>query len=95
MKLVRDKIPEQIRAEGREPEVYTAEHDELKQLLLDKLNEEVAEFVEAPNEEDFADILEVMHGICKHFGWRMEEIEEVRVAKREKLGGYPGGTVLK
>lgn len=95
MKLVRDKVPDDIRANGKEPTVYTASHDELKKLLLDKFKEEVDEFCDAPNEEDLADVVEVVHGLCKHFGWPIEEIEETRMRKREILGSYAGGTVLK
>ena len=48
-KLVRDKIPEIIRADGKECEVRVAEGKEKYELLEKKLMEEVNEFLEDNN----------------------------------------------
>ena len=43
-KLVRDKIPDIIRADGEEPSIRIASKDEFYTLLVQKLDEEVDEF---------------------------------------------------
>lgn len=44
-KLVRDKIPQVIKATGKECEFEIARNEERYKLLEDKLNEEVNEFL--------------------------------------------------
>ncbi|HXK36305.1 MAG TPA: nucleoside triphosphate pyrophosphohydrolase [Candidatus Paceibacterota bacterium] len=79
-KLVRDRIPEIIRAKGLIPVVHN-ERDPLQftKRLRDKLLEEVNEFMESGKREELADILEVVHA-CADFmgiGWdRLVAIKE-------------------
>ena len=47
-KLVRDKIPEIIESKGKSCVVEVATSEEYIQRLIDKLQEEVQEFVENP-----------------------------------------------
>jgi len=63
-KLVRDKLPEIIRQHGKTPVLRkVANQDELAQLLVAKLEEEVAEYRESGNPEGLADILEVIRAL--------------------------------
>jgi len=94
MKLVRDKIPSIIEADGQHAVWHTAEHDELTKALREKLEEEVSEFLETPCEEEVADILEVLHGLCNHYGFSWHDVQDELEKKRAKKGGYDAGTIL-
>lgn len=80
-KLVRDKIPDIIRKEGREPVTRTLEDEEFTAALDAKLQEEVAEYVENPSMEEIADILEVLEAIV---AMRKYPQAELRRAKNKK-----------
>lgn len=65
-KLVRDKIPDMIRADGHTPYTHIAVGSELKQALWTKLDEEYVELrcaepANAPGE--LADLLEVLDAL--------------------------------
>ena len=93
-KLVRDKIPEIIIASGAVPTTHIAKDDEYRRLLLTKLQEEAAEFVEEPNQEEAADILEVLNAMCDLMGWNMEDIQRLRQEKAKKRGGFKQRIIL-
>jgi len=88
-KLVRDKIPEIIRAEGLEPVIYAADAEEYASRLRDKLQEEVGEFIASDNDpEELADILEVVYALAEQAGTSREQLEKLRAAKADKRGGF-------
>jgi predicted house-cleaning noncanonical NTP pyrophosphatase (MazG superfamily) len=93
-KLVRDRVPEIIRAKGEVPIVYHAEPDEYRQRLRDKLVEEVDEFLaegEAEREaalEELADVLEVVHALAVELGSSAEELEQIRSTKAAERGAF-------
>lgn len=93
-KLVRDKIPEVIQKSGKTCETKVIDGEALKEALVAKLKEEVAEFEEAHSMEEMADILEVLEGICKFHHWDMEEVLKVKSEKRDKRGGFEQGIML-
>ena len=93
-KLVRDEIPEIIKASGAVPTTHIASDDEYRSSLLTKLGEEAAEFIEEPNQEEAADILEVLNAMCNLIGWNMEDIERLRQKKAEKRGGFKKRIIL-
>jgi predicted house-cleaning noncanonical NTP pyrophosphatase (MazG superfamily) len=66
-KLVRDKIPQIIKKQGKNIVFRIAEKQEYKELLLAKLQEEVNEFVSDQNEEEIADILEVIDALIEKY----------------------------
>ena len=59
-KLVRDRIPEIIKDSGGDPNCYILTPIEYREALIDKLKEEVDEFIESRTVEELADILEVI-----------------------------------
>ena len=87
-KLVRDKIPQIIIADGRTPIVRILSDEEYLSELDRKLNEEVAEYQADKSLEEMADVLEVLLAICEARGHSVDELMEVRDKKREKRGGF-------
>ncbi len=93
-KLVRDKIPEIIRAAGKEPVTDVIPAEKMAAALDRKLQEEVSEFLESHNLEEIADVLEVLHGIARNMGEEWESVERARLEKREARGGFEEGICL-
>jgi len=93
-KLVRDKIPQIIEADGKKCEIRIAGKEELFQLLEAKLLEEAAEFNEAKNLEELADLMEVIFGLAKALGYSEEEIMKIRESKKEVRGGFEKAIIL-
>lgn len=87
-KLVRDKIPEIIEADGKECKTRILSNDEYIAALEAKLNEEVAEYQADKNLEEMADVLEVLQAICVARGYSLTELEVMRAKKAEKRGGF-------
>ena len=87
-KLIRDKIPEIIEADGKKCEVEVMDDEEYKEYLKDKLLEEAEEYVESGEIEELADVLEVMKAIAEVEEVGFEEIEEMRKEKAEKRGRF-------
>ena len=95
-KLVRDRIPDIIRAAGKTPVVRTiADSDELKRRLIDKLDEEMQEYKESGSVEEIADIMEVLQALTeKVHGLKWEDVREIQGRKWEERGGFDAGVVL-
>ncbi|NCF33535.1 MAG: phosphoribosyl-ATP pyrophosphohydrolase [Proteobacteria bacterium] len=87
-KLVRDKIPEIIRNDGKTCSVRILEHWEMNDALGAKLREEVDEYLIANDAEELADILEVVYASAERLGVSKDELEEIRAAKAAKNGGF-------
>ena len=87
-KLVRDKIPEIIEADGKACKTHILSNDEYIAALEAKLNEEVAEYQADKNLEEMADVLEVLQAICIARGYSLEELEALRVKKASERGGF-------
>lgn len=92
-KLVRDKIPEIIFNTGSRPKVYIANEIEYSEHLKQKLQEEVAEFLEDPCVQELADIQEVILSIASMNGWE-QLLERERVAKNINRGGFSKRFIL-
>jgi predicted house-cleaning noncanonical NTP pyrophosphatase (MazG superfamily) len=88
MKLVRDKIPEIMRAAGQRAVVHTADPIEFQVLLRQKLTEEVDEFLMSQDPEELADILEVLYALADCLGLDAAGLEALREAKAELRGGF-------
>lgn len=99
-KLVRDKIPEIIREhDGIDPNCRIVSSDTEFQRVLDaKLDEEIAEFRNAPSKksraEEIADVMEVLLALAARDGYTPGQIEDIRMEKREKRGGFELGIML-
>lgn len=87
-KLVRDKIPEIINADGRKFKSRILSEDEYKRELNKKLQEEIKEFLEDNNVEELADIVEVIYGLLDSMNISAEEFEKIRKSKVDKRGAF-------
>jgi predicted house-cleaning noncanonical NTP pyrophosphatase (MazG superfamily) len=90
-KLIRDRIPEIIRAAGYNPVIRTLDESRYTEALLVKLLEEAHEAQVAPAQElseELADVLEVLMSIASAVGITWEQILNVAAAKRNERGGF-------
>ncbi len=95
-KLVRDRIPEIIRANGETANFRIVEsRAEYLAGLLAKILEESVEVRVAVESEDpveiakeIADVREVLDAIAAEFAIPAEEVERVQKERREKRGGF-------
>ena len=94
-KLVRDRIPEIIEADGNTCITEVLPDDRYLQMLDAKLDEELAEYQESKSLEELADLLEVMRAVVKARGWTWEQLELVRQEKTAKRGGFEKKILLK
>ena len=94
-KLVRDRIPEIIEADGKTCGCETLSDEDYLTLLDQKLNEELTEYQESKSLEELADLLEVMQAAVKARGWTLEDLERVRADKAAKRGGFEKKILLK
>ena len=93
-KLVRDRIPDIIRAQGKKMSVVVADDDEYRKRLIDKLQEEFDEYKRDGTTEELADMLEVIRAIikCDQLSW--DELEQVRIRKKNQRGGFEKRLIL-
>lgn len=94
-KLVRDKIPEIIKADGKECDYIIADKKYHYELLEKKLQEEVGEFLEDKNLEELADVMEVLFGLADSLGYSEDDLVNMRLKKKDERGGFKEGIVLK
>ncbi len=87
-KLVRDKIPEIIKADGKEPITRVLSEQEFLNELDKKLNEEVEEYQADKSLEELADVLEIVYTICESRGYAIEDLMEIKAQKKDKRGGF-------
>ena len=94
-KLIRDKIPALIAAEGRRAKTKRLRGKALARALADKLAEEHAEFVAARDSahriEELADIVEVATALAKCLGRNKTQFQRVIDTKRAARGGFSKG----
>jgi predicted house-cleaning noncanonical NTP pyrophosphatase (MazG superfamily) len=89
-KLVRDKIPEQIRATGRRCEVRVLKPDAYREALAAKLREECEEYWAERTVDELVDVVEVVRALLAVDGWSWDQFEHRRLAKLAERGGFSG-----
>jgi len=99
-KLVRDLVPDSIRAEGRDLQYKVLSQYQYKECLRDKLREEVGELIQVLGDspmvqgqkdrllEEMADVEEVLHAIKEAWGVTSKDLNEVASIKRELKGAF-------
>lgn len=90
-KLIRDRVPQIIRAQGDEPIVRIADHGEYRELLRAKLVEEAHEVATADDvhvPEELADVLEVVLALAADLGLDAGGLDRLRAAKTVERGSF-------
>lgn len=97
-KLVRDKVPEQIADRGEHFEMVRLEGEAMVIALRRKLLEEALEALDASAGTDLvgelADVQEVVKAIAKAIQVSPQQLEEERLRKLKKRGGFEEGYML-
>ena len=93
-KLVRDRIPEIIEADGKRCEVQVLDDEAYARRLDQKLVEELREYAQSGDVEELLDLVEVVQAIAERRGIDWEEFERRRSAKREERGGFAARLLL-
>lgn len=93
MKLIRDKVPEIMKADGKNPQTHIAGDEEFKRLLIAKLVEEALEYKLKPSADELGDILEVVNALALQYGG-FENVDEVRKKKTSERGNFSKRIVL-
>ncbi|MEA2070460.1 MAG: nucleoside triphosphate pyrophosphohydrolase [Asgard group archaeon] len=95
-KLVRDKIPEIIRSEGRTPKIRKIENDRVfEEYLTKKLMEETMEFQRSHAIQELADIFEIILSFLSLEEISFTEFEQICAKKRVEKGSFKERLVLK
>jgi predicted house-cleaning noncanonical NTP pyrophosphatase (MazG superfamily) len=91
-KLIRDRLPDMMRADGLAVFDRRLGDAEYAAALREKLIEEAheARAAASPTEltGELADVLEVIHAMAAAHGLSMSEVEAKRLAKRAERGGF-------
>ncbi len=97
-KLVRDRIPEIITANGDIPHTRFLEMDEYRKALMEKAVEEANELCAAETKEGItekvADMLEVLEAITNAHEILKDEVGVIKDEKFAKRGGFSGQVML-
>lgn len=77
-KLIRNKIPQIIKSNGKTPITRILNEDEYIKELCKKTQEELTEYIEAKTKpdklEELSDLLELINALAEHEGTTLEEI---------------------
>jgi len=92
-KLVRDNIPDKIKAKGEQCEVRLAtDVQEFQQELMKKIKEEAASLSMARTKEEFlgeyADLMMVLETLVQQLGFTPEQLHAAREENLLKKGAY-------
>lgn len=87
-KLVRDKIPEIIRAAGETPKTRVLSDGDYLEALIKKMGEEYEEFQSDTTVEELADLQEVILALADALGFSRRQLEKVRLDKVARRGAF-------
>jgi predicted house-cleaning noncanonical NTP pyrophosphatase (MazG superfamily) len=96
-KLVRDRVPQQIRSRGDEPTTRTLSDAEFTSALLAKLVEEAQELQVAAETErlpELADVWEVLTTLVASLGFTQDDVALAAQFTRTVRGGFSEKTWL-
>lgn len=93
-KLVRDKMPQLIKESGRDCSYRNMNDREYYEALLDKVVEEIEEYRLSGNEEELADVYEVLDCLVQLKEYEPMHIDYLRLIRREARGSYQDRVLL-
>jgi predicted house-cleaning noncanonical NTP pyrophosphatase (MazG superfamily) len=93
-KVVRDRIPEIIGFSGSECAVNELSDLSFLPEIEINLREEVKEYLESREPEELADLLEIIYRIAELRGSSKDDLEALRLIKKEEKGGFEKNLVL-
>jgi predicted house-cleaning noncanonical NTP pyrophosphatase (MazG superfamily) len=93
-KLVRDRVPEIIRSQGKSCVVTTLNKADHLTHLNAKLKEELEEYFASGEVMELADMVEIIRAILHVKEVSIEEFEKLREGKRQSNGGFDRGYFL-
>ncbi|HZK33686.1 MAG TPA: nucleoside triphosphate pyrophosphohydrolase [Bacillota bacterium] len=94
-KLIRDRIPEIISADGSRALTEIIDDVGSKRYLDIKLHEELEEYLAEDSVEELADLVEVVYALLNLKGIPIDEFEKLRKEKALKRGGFSKRLLLK
>lgn len=98
-KLVRDRIPFIISADGKKPVFEILSNGDYGKAIFEKMFEEVAEYRAAKNTDEavneLVDIYEVLLCTVPYLGFTEEQFKELCDAKRRSRGSFDERILLK
>ncbi|MDI6505522.1 nucleoside triphosphate pyrophosphohydrolase [Bacillus wiedmannii] len=97
-KLIRNKIPQIIKANGKTPTTRILNEDEYIKEICRKTQEELTEYIEAKTTsdklEELSDLLELINALAEYEGATLEEINNIRKKKAKERGGFSNRVFL-
>ena len=87
-KLIRDRIPEIIAANGQTAALRTLTDAEYTAALEKKLKEEVAEYLKSKAPVELADVLEVIEALAENAGVSFDELLKMKADKQRTNGAF-------
>lgn len=100
-KLIRDRIPEIVKKEGKEPHIHQADESEFRDALGDKLFEEAQELYKewkCGDKEgvlkEAADLLEILRTMLGACGLDLPALMTMMEERRERRGGFEKKLIL-
>ncbi|EEM49221.1 nucleoside triphosphate pyrophosphohydrolase [Bacillus cereus] len=91
-KLIRNKIPQIIKSNGKTPTTRILPQDEYIKEICKKTEEELIEYLEADTKEhkleELSDLLELINTPTKHKCTTLEEINKIRKKKAKERGDF-------
>lgn len=92
--MVRDRIPDIIKAKGGTYVAREAGSEEFLTKLKEKLREEVEEFIASESQEEMADIYEVIDALMVEKNMDEAAVIAAQKRKREEKGGFEKRIIL-
>ncbi|PFL47594.1 phosphoribosyl-ATP pyrophosphohydrolase [Bacillus cereus] len=85
-KLIRNKVPQIIKANGKTPTTRSLPKDEYIKEICKKTEEEIKEYIEAKTKsdklEELSDLLELINALAEQEGTTLEEISTTSEKKK-------------
>ena len=93
-KAVRNRIPEIIKADGKNCEFVVLDDASFLQEMNKKLSEEMSEYKKNNSIEEIVDIVEVAYRIAELHGYNKGTIEKIRKQKNIERGNFSNNIFL-